>query len=402
MSRRASVTGLMSGPKSQRTSKLVELSSAPLADVSDGLALGHEADGGVREYKSQAERMYKEQRKEAGFKRITAYCVAESFKIKLLSSFLKREHNISPRAFDEALYVVNVLLATIAGMWSQRQYSLLGTSKDSHISPGLKKTSTKEHISHRKPNNPQRTVTPSGLPPPAETNEENDPGFVTDPGFATEPDVGFAAEPVPEPETPVSEIIPGVVPTPYEVNPGAETDPGVYSRWKEPEHTEEPAKQRDILDIDHALAQSTLLLAVSGALKLCRHDAPSSQADCSNCGGILKDLYDAVREYIEIGPRVQVLNEKLGVASDFLDAIHDHLNNSAMERITWIVFWLIVVACLVALGEVVVGVIFPAATTGTNMEALASASASALPQISRKEMFKVLERLMVVQSQSQS
>jgi uncharacterized Rmd1/YagE family protein len=34
----------------------------------------------------------------------------------------------------------------------------------------------------------------------------------------------------------------------------------------------------------------------------------------------LKDLYDAVREYMEIGPRVQVLNEKLGVASSFVSA----------------------------------------------------------------------------------
>lgn len=116
ITRRASVAGLTSGPKSQRSSKtthkLVELPSAPqtrplLADVEDDLTLGHEIDGGVREYKSQAERMSKDQRKQAGFKRITAYCVAESFKMKLLSSFLKREHNVSPRAFDEALYVVS-------------------------------------------------------------------------------------------------------------------------------------------------------------------------------------------------------------------------------------------------------------------------------------------------------
>jgi uncharacterized Rmd1/YagE family protein len=32
----------------------------------------------------------------------------------------------------------------------------------------------------------------------------------------------------------------------------------------------------------------------------------------------LKSLYDAVREYMEIKPRVQVLNEKLAVASDFV------------------------------------------------------------------------------------
>ena len=115
-SRRASVTGLTSGPKSQRSSKtthkLVVLPSAPqtkplLADLENDLTLGHEIDGGITEYKSQAERMTKDQRQEAGFKRITVYCIAESFKMKLLSSFLKREHNVSPRAFDEALYVVS-------------------------------------------------------------------------------------------------------------------------------------------------------------------------------------------------------------------------------------------------------------------------------------------------------
>lgn len=115
-SRRASMAGLTSGPKIQRSSKtnhkLVVLPSAPQtkplpADLENDSILGYEIEGGVREYKSQAERMTKDQRQDAGFKRITVYCIAESFKMKLLSSFLKREHNVSPRAFDEALYVVS-------------------------------------------------------------------------------------------------------------------------------------------------------------------------------------------------------------------------------------------------------------------------------------------------------
>lgn len=113
--RRASVSGLTAAPKTQRTSKttqkLVVLPSAPqtrpLAPTDEeDLTLGVEADGGVREYKSEAERMTKEQRKQAGFKRLTAYCVAESFQMKLLTPFLKREHNVAPRIFDEAMYAV--------------------------------------------------------------------------------------------------------------------------------------------------------------------------------------------------------------------------------------------------------------------------------------------------------
>jgi uncharacterized Rmd1/YagE family protein len=70
----------------------------------------YESDVGrfVREKKSAAERMGKDERKKAGFKRITAYCVAEGLKMKLLASFLKREHNVAPRVFDEAMYTVRL------------------------------------------------------------------------------------------------------------------------------------------------------------------------------------------------------------------------------------------------------------------------------------------------------
>ncbi|EIM19865.1 DUF155-domain-containing protein [Wallemia mellicola CBS 633.66] len=66
----------------------------------------------------------------------------------------------------------------------------------------------------------------------------------------------------------------------------------------------------------------------------------------------LKALYDAGREYFEIGARVQTLNERLAVASDLLDIIHEHVNEQGMSRITIIIIWLIVIACLVAVGEV--------------------------------------------------
>lgn len=77
---------------------------APEEDV-----LGYETDAGlVREYKSTAERMNKKQREKAGYNRITAYSLAEGIKMKLLIGFLKREHNVQPRVFDEAIYVVSV------------------------------------------------------------------------------------------------------------------------------------------------------------------------------------------------------------------------------------------------------------------------------------------------------
>lgn len=115
--------GLTRGPvtgannKVQRTSKttqkLVLLPSAPQTkplpvDEDEELQHGYETDRGVRDVKSEGERMSKEQRQKAGFSRITAYCVSEGFKMKLLASFLKREHNVQPRVFDEAMYVVSI------------------------------------------------------------------------------------------------------------------------------------------------------------------------------------------------------------------------------------------------------------------------------------------------------
>ena len=113
------------------------------------------------------------------------------------------------------------------------------------------------------------------------------------------------------------------------------------------------------LSIAHALAQSTLLahyeanvahvltspltlsiptqLAQSGVLQLRRHEALKLtgrlfklRRDVNLVSNVLdipelfwseaslKALYDAVREYMEIKGRVQVLNEKLGVAGDFV------------------------------------------------------------------------------------
>ncbi|PPQ99249.1 hypothetical protein CVT24_009294 [Panaeolus cyanescens] len=527
-SRRASVTGLTSGPKSERTSKtthkLVVLPSGPqtkplLPDLDNDLTLGFETDGGVTEYKSAAERMTKEQRKLAGFKRITAYCVAESFKTKILASFLKREHNVFPRVFDEALYVM-YHLPLLPGYGPNAN---VRSSAPAKTKAGV---SVMAHLSEAEENGYQgtyftteRSRSPTSLREgyistgsPVETIKQYNQ-YHHQP--EEEPDLGMMTEP--ELETPASEFVLPTAPDAVEIDPGAETDPGIYKTWKSivEETTEVDApprvskdddvgevvffeygvvvffglserEEKDILEdvahagvmkrsfkedeweieechfahdphikypriyndfftlksrshllklsIAHALAQSTLLaryetnaqrvlsspltlsipkqLAESGGLRLRRHEALKItgrlfklRRDINLVSNILdvpelfwseaslKDLYDAVREYMEIKPRVQNLNEKLGVASDFLDAIHDHLNNSAMERITFIIIWLIVVACVVELGEVVARLVFHSGTTQK-----VAAAAAKLSPLSREEALRTLERMMVVQS----
>lgn len=63
--------------------------------------------------------MSKEQRKKAGFNRLTAYCVAEDFNMKLLASFLRREHNVVPRVFDNALYAVSRHGHSVSHVWTR-------------------------------------------------------------------------------------------------------------------------------------------------------------------------------------------------------------------------------------------------------------------------------------------
>lgn len=57
----------------------------------------------------------------------------------------------------------------------------------------------------------------------------------------------------------------------------------------------------------------------------------------------LQALYDAIREYLEMDDRIQTLNERLTIANELLEIIHEHLSNAAMSKITWIIIVLIVV-----------------------------------------------------------
>ncbi|KDQ31853.1 hypothetical protein PLEOSDRAFT_1061934 [Pleurotus ostreatus PC15] len=497
--RRTSVSGLTSGaPKTQRTSKtsqkLVVLPSAPqtrplpTADDED-LKFGYETDAGIREYKSQAERMNKDQRERAGFKRITAYCVAESFRMKLLASFVKREHNVSPRIFDEAVYCMYHLpLLPGYGPGSNFRSSIPVPStsgkslltrlseaeengyQGTYFNAEVGKAPTTDGYISSSPVQNRRT--PSSAPDtpeheiPASASELEPMTASSETEAETEAETERAwtpPRPTPSPMRPPEEEVAEVVFFEYgvavffglteEQEKGILEDiegAGVVRRkiaeedWEveachfthDPQVTY-PRIYNDFftlksrshllkLSIAHALAQSTLLahyesearrvlmspkamaipkqLATSGALQLRRHEALKLtgslfklRRDVNLVSNVLdvpelfwseaslKELYDAVRDYMEIKPRVQVLNEKLGVASDFLDAIHDHLNNSAMERITWIIIWLIVVACLVELGEVIARLVVHATLNPSHP----------IRTLSRDEALRTLERMMV-------
>ena len=66
----------------------------------------------------------------------------------------------------------------------------------------------------------------------------------------------------------------------------------------------------------------------------------------------LHPLYSAVREYLEIKPRIQVLNERCRVFLDLAEILSDSIADKKMTSITWIIIVLIVISIGVTCSEV--------------------------------------------------
>ncbi|KAI0356067.1 DUF155-domain-containing protein [Trametes cingulata] len=515
LTRRASVSGVAlnpvaAGAKPQRTSKttqkLVVLPSAPQtkppppeADEDEEPLHGYETDQGIREHKSAGERMSKDQREKAGFRRITAYCIAEGFKMKLLASFLKREHNVKPRVYDEAMYVMyhlpllpgygpgsnirssgppatpgredpssglseaeedgyqgtyfsaqspdasgpppiegympsaSPVLAT-EGLPAESPELIRDAAQDqARASQQMRVTISTEEREHEPPRS--EAMRPRRISRRKATSEvENfaeaiffEYGVVVFYGFREDQELGII-EDVEE-----AGILHRKIPhDDWEVEACHYAhDPNIaFPRIYNDFFTFKTHSHLLQLSVAHALAQSTLLahyetlanrilssprtrsipaqLASTGVLALSRKDALkltgrlfTLRRDVNLVSNVLdvpelfwdeaslKALYDAVREYMEIGPRVQVLNEKIAVAEDLLSAIHDHLNNNAMDRITWIIIWLIVVACLVELGEVIARLVVHA-TMGAGST---PSPEQVLAAMSREDALAALDRI---------
>jgi hypothetical protein len=66
----------------------------------------------------------------------------------------------------------------------------------------------------------------------------------------------------------------------------------------------------------------------------------------------LHPLYTAVREYLEIKPRIQVLNERCQVFLDLGEILSDSISDRKMTKITWIIIVLIVLSICITCLEV--------------------------------------------------
>lgn len=147
------------------------------------------------------------------------------------------------------------------------------------------------------------------------------------------------------------------------------------------------------LTISHAIAQSTKLcffeermsetmldaqhvpkrLALTGELNMTRTEIVKilgrlfkSRVDINLSSNILDvpnffwdseptlhPLYVAIREYLEIDPRIKVLNERCRVFLDLAEILSDNAADAKMSYITWIIIILIVISIIVTVTEVV-------------------------------------------------
>ena len=66
----------------------------------------------------------------------------------------------------------------------------------------------------------------------------------------------------------------------------------------------------------------------------------------------LHPLYMAIRDYLEIDPRITVLNERCRVFLDLAEILSDTVADAKMSAITWIIIVLIVISICVTVSEV--------------------------------------------------
>jgi hypothetical protein len=66
----------------------------------------------------------------------------------------------------------------------------------------------------------------------------------------------------------------------------------------------------------------------------------------------LHPLYAGIRDYLEITPRIQVLNERCKVFLELAEILSDSIADTKMSTITWIIIVLIIISILVTVSEV--------------------------------------------------
>lgn len=397
--------------------------------------------------------------KEVDLPRLTAYNVAEGFNLSSTSKFLKQTHDVSPRLYDECLYVPYCLPLLpgkdgfrIKSNLSKRTRggktiieSLIDTSEQrDHHYEYYSGVETVEDMNNNYEldeggitNNLDAINTPNHLPNPSANTflsfDPSEPQYFAEENDVDTEDQPFSTErPNDKPlfqqehaeififsygvivfwnftEIQEKNILGDIAFSNYKnmvIKPLDEQDIEIESfQFEYDMETERPRIFNDIitlrsgdhltaLTLSHAIAQSVKLsrfearivpifgsvsklpkrLALYGTLGLKREQLLKKsgklfklRVDVNLSSSILDtpeffwsfepslhSLYAAMREYLEIDPRVQVLNDRCKVFLEFFDICVDSIAERNMARITWWFITVIFISVLISIVEILV------------------------------------------------
>ena len=72
----------------------------------------------------------------------------------------------------------------------------------------------------------------------------------------------------------------------------------------------------------------------------------------------LQLLYEKVGEYVELEPRIEVINQRFQLLHEMLELIRDVGNTNHSSRLEWIIIWLIVIEVIIGIVTIVSSLAF--------------------------------------------
>ncbi|KAI5970773.1 sif3 [Candida margitis] len=416
--------------------------------------------------RSRAELMPKEKRAQE-FSRMTAYFICEEFNLASVAKFLRKNHEVKPRLYDEALYVPYTLplLPGTDGLRVKSNNSIKLQAKNKHMEKMINKSEQTDHLyEYYSGVETPEDANNYSMDPELENFDNSSPFDPSEPQFFAPPldesrisDDGDSADSrsAKSDKSPNKRSV-EIHSSSSSVHNSSDVSKhhaemfvlayGVVVFWNFSEVHEKniladlafaeqellinPIDEQDIeteefhfeydrdihrpriyndmitlrssdhlikLTMSHAIAQSTKLglfesrmvnilhsisklpkkLALTGRLGLKRNQLLKKsgklfklRVDVNLSSSILDTpdffwsfepalhpLYNAVREYLEIDQRVQVLNDRCKVFLEFSDIVTDSMNEKNTNRITWMLIIIIFLSLFVSVFEFILEVL---------------------------------------------
>ncbi|CAA91510.3 YagE family protein-like protein [Schizosaccharomyces pombe] len=335
------------------------------------------------------ENLPRDKREELGFPRATAYCVCEAFQLPKVKHFLKHYHKVRAKKYDEVLYAVYHLPLVYGRSESCRVSS--GPAPDDM--PSSASNHNQKHLDSDKPDNEnfdshiisqlyrisEIFVFSYGVVVFWNFSLSQEKDILADLTFGG--DNSLMVKPLAEEECEIEDLH-------FHYAPNTKR-PRIYNDMIHIPSADNKMK----LAMSHALAQSVKLsrfelrtdvtmnsalfypkkLALYGHLGLSRVEVVRMsghlfqlRVDVNLISNILDTpdflwdseplllpLYTAFREYLEIGPRTNVLNRRCKVIFDMLDIFGKSSADRKMNSITWIIIILISLFVIIFTLEVI-------------------------------------------------